>query len=265
MTQIEVGKLNKIAAFSEEYRRLIEKEGLAFNKAGGSWKTVRKDWWSAFLFFLDQAYYTGRRDELSQRFERAAVQALESVLVGQTSEERLLALKGLIQWLQPSQQDKPGNPFREALDKKYNIGAKERSGTGRGRDKEMVQDALRFATEDCEFNILECSVKLICRGNIGDLYRRLDKIVGVGPKVASLFLSTTVFIYELDSYLQPTDYEYVVPIDRWVRRIADTLGIRTDSKSIAKVCQDNGISPIKFEQGVWYLGSHSLEVVLRTL
>lgn len=256
MIRIDAEKLGRIAAFSDEYRPLIEKEGLAYNKAGRSWKTVREDWWFAFLLFLDQAYYTGRSDELSQKFERAAVQALEGVLVGSSSADRLLALNRHSEWLQPNQFDNPSNPFRQAL---------VTSGAGRGRDRTMVLEALKFVIDKRKSNILEYSIKLVSKGGIAELYHQLDGIFGVGPKVAKLFLSTTVDLYELESYLQPADYEYVIPIDRWVSKIADWLGIQADSERIARVCQDHGISPIKFEQGMWYLGSHSLEVVLKTI
>jgi len=44
-------------------------------------------------------------------------------------------------------------------------------------------------------------------------------------------LRDTVFIYELDNYLKLTDYYYVVPVDTWVRQIANKLGMEADAKT----------------------------------
>lgn len=126
-------------------------------------------------------------------------------------------------------------------------------------------DTLRFIVNNCEgYNILRHSIQSIKNGNVTELSKELHSIVSIGDKITSFYLRDTVFVYELDHYLRPEDYYYVVPIDTWARQIVAKLGIEADAKAIALICQQNNISPIKFNQGAWYIGSHSLSVLLDT-
>ena len=96
------------------------------------------------IFFFDRAFYQGRTDKLSGYFERATIAALDTVLVGSSSDERLSSLNKLSHWLNREQWRTKGNPLWEALGRKYGIGRKKEYRTGRERDKEMVLDSLRF-------------------------------------------------------------------------------------------------------------------------
>jgi len=257
-------KLKKIEAFSDNYRDLLTTETLAFKEAG-SWKGVRQNWWLALLFFFDRAFYQGRNDILSAYFERATTKALGTVLIGSSS-EKLSLLKESGRWLVRDQWKAAENPFWQALSKRYDLGENIKYRTGRDRDKEMVLDTLSFILNQCEgCNILEHSIQLIKNGHIAELSNQLQGIISVGPKIASFFLRDTVFVYELDHSIRPEDYYYLMPIDTWVRKIADKLGIKADAKAIATLCHQNGVSPIRFNQGAWYLGSHSLSVLLEML
>ena len=258
-------KLKKIEAFSENYRNLLTSETLAFREAG-SWEKVRQDWWLALIFFFDRAFYQGRNDKISGYFEQATIKALSDVLAGSSSSERLLSLRTLSHWLNREQWRSQRNPFWNALSKKYDIAGGKKSGTGRERDREMVLSSLNFIVNHCEdYNILEYSIQHIQSGEIGRLSNELHNIVSVGDKIAAFFLRDTVFVYDLETYLKPEDYYYVVPIDTWVGKVADKLGIEANAKAIAIACQQNGVSPVKFDQGAWYLGSHSFSVLLDML
>lgn len=256
--------LRKIEAFSENYKSLLSSETLAFKEAG-SWDRIRQDWWFALLFFFDRAFYQGRSDILSGRFERATVEALAGSLIDSTSDGKLSSLIQYQHWLQRERWKDPDNPLWSALCQTYEIGERKRSGTGRERDREMVLDTLQFIVNNCEgYNILEYSVQSIKNGNIEELSKKLHNIISIGDKIASFYLRDTVFVYELDNYLKPEDYHYVMPIDTWVRQISNKIGIEADAKAMATACQQNGVSPIKFNQGAWYIGSHSLSVLLDT-
>lgn len=256
--------LRKIEGFSENYKALLTSETLAFKEAG-SWDRIKQNWWFALLFFFDRTFYQGRSDLLSRRFERATVEALASSLIGSTSDEKLSSLIQYQHWLHHERWKDPDNPLWSALCQTYDIGERKRSGTGRERDREMVLDTLRFIVNNCEgYNMLEYSVKSIKNGNIEELSKKLHNIISIGDKIASFYLRDTVFVYELDNYLKPEDYHYVMPIDTWVRQISNKIGIEADAKAMATACQQNGVSPIKFNQGAWYIGSHSLDVLLDT-
>lgn len=259
-----IAKLKKIEAFSEDYKILVCSDTIAFDKAG-SWERVRQDWWYALIFFFDRAFYQGRSDKLSGYFERATVAALDRVLGGSSSDEKLSSLKTLSHWVQPDQWKVERNPLWEALSGKYHIEDKER-GTGRERDKEMVLDSLQFVLSDCkDCNILEHSIEQIQNHNVAPLFRRLDNITSVGVKIASFFLRDTVFFYDLEACVKAEDYHYLVPIDVWVGKVTDKLGMKADAEAIATTCLQSGISPVKFAIGLWYVGFHSLEVLLDIL
>ncbi len=62
------------------------------------------------------------------------------------------------------------------------------------------------------------------------------------------------------------------PVDVWVRRIARKAGIAgpTDNdpairKGILKACRDEGVSPVVFNQGAWYMGYHAFGLLLERL
>ncbi|MDY6892883.1 MAG: hypothetical protein SVO26_04095 [Chloroflexota bacterium] len=258
-------KLKKIEAFSEKYINLLTSETMAFREAG-SWEKVRQDWWLALIFFFDRAFYQGRSDKISSYFEQATIKAMDSVLPGSSSEERLLSLEKLGDWLDREKWGSQGNPLWDALCKKYDIGEGKKYGTGRESDRKMVLSSLNFIVNHCDnYNILEHSIQNIQNGEIVMLSNKLHDIFSIGDKITSLFLRDTVFLYSLETYLKPEDYYYVLPVDTWVRKIADKLGIEANAKAMAIACQQNNVSPIKFNQGAWYLGSHSFSELLDML
>jgi len=60
-----------------------------------------------------------------------------------------------------------------------------------------------------------------------------------------------------------TNYKYFQPIDTWVHQIAKQLKIvssktpnwKTDAEAIVEVCLKNNVSPIRFNEGSWIMGS----------
>jgi len=253
-------KLKKVEAFSNDYAALIRSDTIAFKEAK-SWERVRENWWYALLFYFDRVYYQGRNDKLSGYFERAAIKALEPVLAGD-----LTKLKRLRHWLEPEQWNVEGNPLWEALGRTYNIGRDKLYATGTKYDKKMVMDSLRFVLNDCkDCNILEHSIQEIQSGNIAGLSKRLHEIFNVKDKASSFFLRDAVFVYELDAYLKPEDYYLLVPIDVHVSRIVERLGIKADAREIAIVCQQNGVSPVRFNQGAFYFSYFSFDILLDML
>jgi len=262
--RLTVEKLKRIADLSNDFKIRTPAETIAFKKAK-SWDCVRQHWWYALIFFFDRAFYQGRNDVLSGDFEQATLAALDKVLGSLPSNDKLLRLKQLSHWVQPDQWKAAKNPLCEALSEKYSIGGKQR-GTGRERDKEMVMDTLRFVSSECkDCNILEHSIEQIKNHRIAELFKRLDGITSVGEKIASFFLRDTVFFYDLERYVGPDDYRYLVPIDARVRKVTDKLGIKANAQAIAEICRQNEISPVRLAIGLWYVDSHSLDLLLDRL
>ena len=107
----------------------------------------------------------------------------------------------------------------------------------------------------------------IQNNKVPDLFKSLDKIRSVGVKTASLYIRDTVAFYGLETPTFVYD-KYSQPIDTWVRQVCKKLNIvaRNDNELVEKIvqaCKAAGVSPIKFNQGLWYLGSHSLELIFQ--
>jgi hypothetical protein len=63
------------------------------------------------------------------------------------------------------------------------------------------------------------------------------------------------------------DYEWAFPVDTWVSKIAHKLGcndkgIEEIKQYLIKKCKDTDIDPLKFAVGLWFLGFHSLDILL---
>lgn len=153
------GLVKRIEGLSKNYMTNIEKETISYKKAGGD-KEILRSWWLSLTFFFDTVFYQGRNDELSGRFERATIKALEDFLGKDDGQrlEKLIWLKnnGCLRWKQYEFEKDTFRKFGRcedfgySLTKQYNIncnGVSKRSSTGKPRDREMVVDALRFIAD----------------------------------------------------------------------------------------------------------------------
>jgi hypothetical protein len=81
-----------------------------------------------------------------------------------------------------------------------------------------------------------------------------------------------VSLYGLSGFIDAAAASCLQPVDVWVRRIARKAGIAglADSdvairSGILKACRDEGVSPIGFNQGAWYIGYHAFDLLLERL
>ncbi|NPV49639.1 MAG: hypothetical protein HPY60_00370 [Candidatus Methanofastidiosum sp.] len=119
-------------------------------------------------------------------------------------------------------------------------------------------------------------IENIKSGEIKKVYSELDSIISIGHKIASFILRDIVYIYNLeDEYLKSDEYAFVFPLDTWVVKVSNSIGILTEkekkqlknlnglpdntklslSASIAERLNTNEINPIHYNQGAWYFGS----------
>lgn len=273
---VNVNSIRAMARFSSKFRNYftaeIERLGLS------SWDDLRKDWWAGLNFFFNRSFFQGRRDELSEAFRGATIKALESFLPSELSltekASRLITLsdKG---WFNKDKWNEMTNPVKQALEQKYEVEVNEqqkKSSTGRRLDREMVLDTLRFIcchskAKGTVLNIAAHTTERIESSDIRGIYRELDELRQVGPKITSLFLRDLVTIMRLQKHLNKTDYELLQPVDTWVKKIATKLNIQSDNLSVALVdaCRQAKVDPIQFNEGAWYLGSHSFDLLLENL
>jgi hypothetical protein len=64
------------------------------------------------------------------------------------------------------------------------------------------------------------------------------------------------------------DYKLALSVDTWARRIAHKLGRISGNDNEIKIylikeCEEFGIDPCKFASGIWFLGFHSLDILLK--
>ncbi len=260
--------LHKIAHFSEKYEADClnsEKHSLLSN-----WEALRTDWWLGFRFFLNRAFMQGRRDSVSVQFLKATNKALATLLPLDINMIERSAL--IFQWYTKGWLclcNKDNNPIKKALHEEYPIdmnGKSKDSITGKARDCEMVLDIFRFICEKKSaegqiLNIAAYAAECIEAGNTEKAHKELDEIWQIGPKIAAFFLRDLATVLQLKPV--PRDYRFLQPVDTWVGQIADKLNIHADK--LVDACQSAGVDPIRFNQGAWYLGKHSLDLLLENL
>ena len=218
-----------------------------------TWKArLEKDWYGGVALLISRGFYQGRRDEVSEMVERAAGPVLDRNFDG----KQFSILNGF--------------DF-DAL-KTELMAVIGKGKVGKERDAEMVVDMFRFVSRLPAENLAQYSVSAIERGDIRKLYKDLMEITSVGPKIASLYLRDLVDLYDVEGKIAPEDLVLLQPVDVWVRKVARKTGIVSDGasdseiqKSILEVCKKAGVSALRFNQGVWYLGKNAFDIVVANL
>ena len=138
---------------------------------------------------------------------------------------------------------------------------------GKGRDIEMTVEVLEFISKIESNNVVKYSLEQIKGGRISGHYEELKTIISIGDKIASFYLRDLVTLYHLT--ISERDFFLLQPIDTWVKQISEKLKIidKNDERSEARrkiiaFCQGNSLSPIQFNQGVWYMGKNALKILL---
>jgi hypothetical protein len=95
-------------------------------------------------------------------------------------------------------------------------------------------------------------------------YDELIGIRAISDKIAT-FIIRDVGLINLE--IVNKDYEKAFPVDTWVNKIARKIGCNGESiKEIKsyfiKKCEEANINPLKFAAGLWFLGFHSLDILL---
>ena len=215
-----------------------------------------KDWWMGLQFFLSRSFYQGRRDIISEQVKEKAMTVLKNFIKDNENNQKVL--------LNVSNFSKIKELLKEVIGK---------GKIGRGRDIEMVSSILNFVSDLDEKNIIKYSISKIKNKQIQQHFKELQKIISIGPKISSFYLRDLICMYSLDNYLSEEDLIFLQPIDTWVRKVALKVGIINKinepdlevRKKIVNACSELNISTIKFNQGAWFLGYNSFDIVLEHL
>lgn len=220
------------------------------------------NFWLALDYFFSRACFQGRRDEVSAKVYDAVIEVLKPRFdnrMGTANYEMLNQHR----W----------EPVKEALTARIGRGH-----VGKARDIEMVLSALDFIERAPELNIVRYSVEQIRQDKLSLHFAELqrskshDGIVQVGPKIAALYLRDIVSLFQLDDKMSAQNGYCLQPVDTWVRKLARRLEIVDDKandeaiqEAIVALCESNRASPILFNQGAWYIGYYSFDIVLDLL
>jgi hypothetical protein len=76
-------------------------------------------------------------------------------------------------------------------------------------------------------------------------------------------------VCDLTDFIDNSSALCLQPIDTWVIKVAEKLGIVGSRASAAEIqaaivrmCEENRISALRFNQGAWFTGYHALDLVL---
>jgi hypothetical protein len=217
------------------------------------------DWLAGYEFFLSRAMYQGRRDEVSTRVLESALPIIRDIFKDCNNFPI-----GSIETLR----------MKLRLDLEGVIG---KGKIGKYRDIEMIVSAIKFIErlKDYDYNMVSYSISKIKDGATSSLYHQLQPsmsdsgITQVGPKIASFFIRDLICLYSLEQYVDRDMQFCLQPIDTWVAQICEKSGLvrqgeshENIKRSIAKYCMERDIPPIRFNQGAWYMGKYSLDLLI---
>lgn len=240
--------IKKIASYGDVYtKRLLNP---FFKK-----DTLLKNWWEGIQLLLHFSFYQGRRDDVSEKVEEKAMLILKLYFKG-TNEDELI---------KQSQ-----NNFIEINEKLKDVIGKGK--IGKGRDIQMVISILDFVSKLNEKNLAKYSISKINNSEVRKHYEELMEIIGIGPKIVSLYLRDLIYLFSLDNSITKEDLELLQPIDTWVRQLSIKIGLVENNandelirKKIVEACLNANVSNIKFNQGLWYIGSNAVDILLENL
>lgn len=229
--------IQKISGFSDRYMNLNEMQDQIADK-----NKVLNMWEEAMKFFFKKSFYRGRRDELSRKYMNLAFDVLSECKLSE-------------------------NYDKLVLDEKLKS-----KGVNNEMDRKMVIETIDLVftlPQKYKNNIVQFSISEIKKNKINDVYKSLDSIHGVGDKIASFYLRDVILIYQLENYLSNYDYKYCQPIDTWIRKLGQGLGISSKRTSdsdlkttIIEECKKAKVSPVSFNAGAWIFAAKSFDILI---
>lgn len=233
--------LNQVATFHEPYRAEYLKS-VGDTKPGSDPFRLR--------FFLEKAMAGARNESTNAMYRKAAEVVLRE---NQVSIERRLDGKDVF----------PDSKFEAEL---------QDAGLTNGADRQMVVEMIDFlANVNDDHDIVEYSIESVKTGDTGVVHNQLTGIHNIAQKKAALFLRDVVTIWGLEDELSWEEYRYVFPVDTQIRQVVTELGIVDDGVSrdqltdaVLNACRPD-VSPVEFNQGAWYLGANSFDVLMDNL
>lgn len=262
-----------------------------------TWKkeSLENDWWDALKFFFSHSFMRGRRDKLSNEYYIFTIKTLEDYFSITTknldvSYENLKKQKKHFdkECILKFRKDKKirnsikdqdfekeiaeKNPIvkvlftqREVKVKWEDITRDKNIHLGNDEDIMMVLDVLKFIA-DGRKNIYNSLLDIIINSGVEKAHNELIVVRAIGNKIAP-FIIRDIVLMNSKIKIADEDYKFAFPVDTWVIKIANKLGCSSTSieeikNYLINKCKESGVEPLKFAAGLWYLGFHSLDILL---
>jgi len=259
---------------------------------------LKSDWWEALKFFFSHSFMRGRRDELSNEYYYFTIRILEDYFsitpenldksyeilkeqkkhfdkecIRKFKNDKNIRKGNSIKHQDFKKEVAEKNPIIERLITPKKVEVKWNNKTynkkiflGNDEDIMMVLDVLKFISDDDKKNIYEYLRSMIANSEVKSAYEELIGMRAISDKIAT-FIIRDIGLMSSEIKIAYEDYNYAFPVDTWVTRIAYKLGCK--SKEIKEIksyfikkCKESNIDPLKFAAGLWYLGFHSLDILL---
>jgi len=259
-------------------------------------ESLQENWWEALKFFFSHSFMRGRRDELSNEYYCFTIRTLESYFsfsnqnldgfcekfkeqkkyfnkncILEFKKDKNIGRGNSIKHEEFRKEIVENNPIIKLLITPKKIEVKWEHETynkklflGNDEDVMMVLDVLKFISDDRK-NIYNYLKNTIVNSGVKVAYEKLTGMRAISDKIAT-FTIRDIGLINLG--IVNKDYEQAFPVDTWVIKIARKLGctskgIKEIKQYLIEKCMDADIDPLKFAAGLWFLGFHSLDILLK--
>lgn len=229
---------------------------------GEGWDSSRliSDWYYSFKFFLSKIYFQGRNDSLSDRYLKNMKTCLDRYFLPNPTD--ILETLWRNHYIPHDPEWKNFSTDNSLLWQQFD------GQMGKRRDREMVMDVLRYIYSIPDHNILNHSIREIEARRIREHRNEIMELWGIGPKTSAFYLRDVIFLFNCE--LIPEEARELQPIDTWVRQVVDSL---RDSQTDDHLSTEEWLvrhggaarNSALLNAGMWYLGKHSFDLVLKLL
>jgi len=141
---------------------------------------------------------------------------------------------------------------------------------GNDADVMMVLDVLKFISDNERKNIYNYLKNKMDNSEVKSVYEELTKMRAISDKIATFIIRDVGLMNPKIRIADEEDYKLAFPVDTWITQIADKLNkLYRNGKNekeikhcFIKNCKTYNIDPLKFAAGLWFLGFHSLDILL---
>jgi len=265
----EKKKEKLIKRIEEVGREFYQKKILveALQKAAASKEKLLEDKIAALKLFLSCAFMRGRDDALSLRYLDCAHSIIDSNqnLIFENPGKVIIERSGrkIIGWNinsgnrenKEENKDKTNKSFLEAYVEEVN-----REGIKINPADLILLESVGKMLSDPSFNIIKFTVDNLAEGKAKEAYSYLSKPM-IKDKIVSLFLRDCTAIFELKPK-NKEEFYYLLPVDTWLEKIGEKIWSTKNHKQLKTKMIEETTSPILFNQGAWFVGKYSFELLL---